>query len=127
MFDIVVVSCVVRKGEFPSMTDCARYCIACTTLCCFMLQCSLHCMFVASCVVSKCKFPSFKMNGRQIMGNGKIQLCIAPKVFLFNDDYIHKRLSLSLSSGSIMEGPEASVMDSFVHQVSMHCSLCVCP
>ena len=39
VFDIVVVSCVVRKGEFPSMTDCSRYCIACTTLCCFMLQC----------------------------------------------------------------------------------------
>ena len=68
---------------------------------------------------------------------------MAPKVFLFNDDYIHKRLSLSdnslslslsLSSGSIMEGPEASAMDSFVHQVSMHCSethrrvvVCVCP
>ena len=97
-------------------------------------------MFVASCVVSKYKFPPFEMNGRQIMGNGKIQLCctynhtIAPKVFLFNDDYIHKRLSLSLSSGSIMEGPEASAMDSFVHQVSMHCSethrrvvVCVCP
>ena len=42
VFDIVVVSCVVRKGKFPSMTDCSRYCIACTTLCCFMLQCSLH-------------------------------------------------------------------------------------
>ena len=90
-------------------------------------------MFVASCMVSKCKFPSFEMNGRQIMGNGNIQLCIAPKVFLFNDD-TQTSLSLSLSSGSIMEGPEASAMDSFVHQVSMHCSethrrvvVCVCP
>ena len=55
---------------------------------------------------------------------------IAPKVFLFNDG-TQTSLSLSLSSGSVMEGPEASAMDSFVHQVSMHCyrgvEVCVCP